>query len=116
MYDGNDWMIAWNGRLIEGSSAIEVGPWPDSTGWSNTYAKTTGCCNTFVHDLDDAEQARLLVNQAVDLMFDGIPPEMVLTEFAKIRVWREMKVDLLAGYSYKAFLPGKGYESWNPWH
>ena len=92
MYSDKNWMIAWN--TSDSVPRMEVGPWPDRTGWSNAYDMTTGCCYSLVQDLDDAEQARLLVNEAVNLMFNGIPSQIVLEEFSKIRVWKEMKVDL----------------------
>lgn len=115
LYEGNDWIIAWNPAMDSLPVALEVGPWPDRTGWSDKYGATTGCGDSSVSDLDDKEQARLLVNQAADLMFSGIPPQTVLHEFSKIRVWRDMKVDLLGAHGYWAFLPRLGYEEWNPW-
>jgi hypothetical protein len=33
-------MIAYN----PGSAKIEVGPWPDETGWSDRYHSTVGAC------------------------------------------------------------------------
>ena len=47
-------------------------------------------------------------------MFYGVPASESLEEFAKIRVWRDMDIRLPAG-TYHAFLPSKGYTSWNPW-
>ena len=116
-YDDENYMIAWDYVDLSGrknQKAVEVGPWPDKNRWSNKYEATTGCCDQAFEDLDDAEQAQILVNTAASLMFYGVPARESLEEFAKIRVWRDMDIRLPAG-TYHAFLPSKGYTSWNPW-
>lgn len=47
------------------------------------------------------------------MMFEGIPPQMILDEFSQIRVWREMRVSLISG-NYQAFYSKMGYQKWNP--
>ena len=114
IYDGNDWMIGWTSNWDGREPTMEVGPWPDLTRWSNKYHLTSGCCFTAFRGMDEEEQARRLLNEAANLMFQGVPAEMVLREFAKIRVWCQMRVRLIPG-DYLAFLPSLGYEKWNPW-
>ena len=98
-------MIAWD--FPSPKARIEVGPWPDTVGWSNDYRLTTGHCNRFFRDLSERCQAQALLNLAAELIFEGMNPGDVLEEFAKIRIWREMGVMLPAGYFQCAFLPGK---------
>ena len=110
-YDRNDYMIAWDVQST-GGPRVEVGPWPDKMGWSDDFALTTGCSDAVFHDLSEREQAQALLNQAADLMFSGIAPRDVIREFAKIRTWREMGVNLPAGYCSRAFLSTR--PNWNP--
>ena len=116
-YDDNNYMIAWDVVNLSGQKnekAVEVGPCPDKTRWSNKYDATTGHCDLEFEDLDDAEQAQVLVNLAASLVFYGVPASEILEEFSKIKVWRDMDIQLPAG-TYHAFLPSKGYTTWNPW-
>ena len=116
-YHDNNYMIAWDLVDLSGrknQKAVEVGPWPDRTGWSNKYEATTGCCDFGFEEHEEAEQAQILVNQAISLIFYGVPAKEVLGEFSKIRVWREMDIQLPGG-TYHAFLPSRGYTTWNPW-
>ena len=116
-YDYHNYMIAWDVVNLSGrknKKAVEVGPWPDKKGWANKYDATTGCCDVEFEGLDEAEEAQLLVNQAISLIFYGVPANEILGEFSKIRVWREMNIKLPGG-TYHAFLPSKGFMTWNPW-
>ena len=113
-YEENNWMIAWTPDLLESETpALEVGPWPDTTGWSGKYSCTSGCCYGHFHSLEEKGQAKRLMNEAASLMFQGIPPQRVLEEFSKIRVWREMRVAFTSG-SYQAFCERFGYTTWAP--
>ena len=102
-------MVAWN---IEPVPCIEVGPWPDRTRWSDRYRSTSGCCNMPFLNSPPAERAQVLLNLAAGLMFDGIPPEDVLREFAKVSLWRDMSVMLPGGRYERAFIAGR--DDWNP--
>ena len=116
-YDDNNYMIAWDYVTLSGrknEKAVEVGPWPDRTGWSRKYQATTGCCDLGFEGHDEAKEAQILVNAAASLIFYGVPANEILEEFSKIKVWRDMDIQLPAG-TYHAFLPSKGYMTWNPW-
>ena len=108
-FPDDGFMVAWS---IEPEPVIEVGSWPDGTGWSDRYQCTTGCCDAFFQSLARAERAQALVNLAAGLMFEGVRPLAVLGEFAKLALWRDMSVILPAGRLDRAFLPG--WLDWNP--
>ena len=108
-YDGEDWMIIWK------APNLTIGPWPDYTGWSPREGDSTGYCYAGLHRKSDREVAERLVGQALYLISDGVPVETVLREFAKIRVWREMKIKLLTPGEFFAFLPSLGYGVINPY-
>lgn len=113
MYSQDEgFMIAWD--FPSPTAHVEVGPWPDTLGWSKNYPLTTGHCDSFFGGLSEKDQAQALLNLAAQLMFAGIDPGDVLEEFAKIRIWREMRVLLPAGDFQRAFLPGK--VKFNPYH
>ena len=40
----DDWMVAWN----PGSGEVDIGPWPDRTGWSDAYQMTRGAATRIV--------------------------------------------------------------------
>ena len=102
-------MVAWDrGR----EPAVELGPHPDTTGWTRRYRATAGCCDTYFVDLPRDEQAQVLLNLAAGLMFEGVPPADVLREFAKVSLWRDMGVTLPFGQAERAFIPGN--IDWNP--
>ena len=96
-------MIAWSTRREQ---MVEVGPWPDYQRWSREYESTSGCCYSFFKNLSRAEQAQAMLNLAAELMFQGVPPENVLKEFAKVGLWRDMSVLLPLGRMDRAFIPG----------
>lgn len=103
--------------MVRGNQKLEkmrVGPWPDKTGWSDSYSLTSGCCFTFVHELPDDEIAERLMGEALVMISDGVPPSLVFKEFAKIRIWREMGVKLLEGDYECAFRSEAGYQAFNP--
>lgn len=114
-YDADNYMVAWDAPFGGTTPRqVEVGEWPDQTGWSDAYELTTGFCDSFFHELSEEEQAQALLNLAADMMFDGLAAQDVLREFSKIRAWREMGVLLPAGHYSRAFLPGSG--DWNPYN
>ena len=106
-YNGKDWMIGWT------PPHMMVGPWPDRTGWSMAYTATTGFCNLDLHDYEDEDLALALTGQALFLVSDGVPIKTVLREFAKIKVWREMKIKLTTPGDHWAFHPNVGYQRLN---
>ena len=40
-------MYGWN----QNSDEIDVGPWPDTTGWSDRYSLTGGACYTNIRQM-----------------------------------------------------------------
>ena len=108
-YNGRDWMIGWDVSKGE----MVVGPFPDTAGWSIPYESTTGCCFTDVRDLTDEEIAERLRGEALHMISRGVPVETVFREFAKIRIWRDMRIDTTAG-NYVAFYGINGYQEMDP--
>ena len=111
----NDYMIAWD-PAPNLPARVRVGVWPDggAAPWSDDYMLTTGCCDSSFHEMGEQEQAQALVNLAADMMLsDGISPRDILTEFAKIRVWREMGITLPSGHFDRAF-DGSEYGVFSP--
>ena len=104
-------MVAWNAPPQE--PRLRVGPWPDSSGWSDPYRLTTGCCIDSFAKLSDDEKAVRLVYQAIGMMFEGVPPEDVLREFAQIRVWRDMAALMPEGRCDRAFIEDEPLK-WSP--
>lgn len=94
------WMVAWNPDYGDGCriplagndlpvGAVQVGPWPDETGWSDAYDYTDGCC-----ELDRLKQPRETQLALVFITFhtlvvrDGIGPQAAHREFLKIAEYR----------------------------
>ena len=74
-------LIAWsyNGE-------VEVGPWPDTTGWSKRYGSTGGACWSWYH-LDpprDAVAADLLRTMTTMVCHYGVPLRAAMSELLKI--------------------------------
>ncbi len=64
--------------------------------------------------MPSTEQAQALVNLAADLLLsDNIEPQDILSEFAKIGVWREMGLFLPNGNYERVFL-SDNYTRFNP--
>lgn len=102
-FNSDDFMVAWT------DETVEVGPWPDRTGWSRGKS-TTGCCDAWFQEKTPAEKAQILVNVFLDLALGkGLSPTKIQQEFMKIDTWRDMKIDLPSG-RYVAHYDG----NWSP--
>ncbi|VVS93062.1 hypothetical protein [Desulfoluna spongiiphila] len=81
-------MFAWNRE----SSAVEVGPWPDTTRWSDRYDLTSGAAAVRSSGLEmtHAELIGHLFIEAMHLIIgDKVDPFAVHNEFCKISEYRE---------------------------
>lgn len=68
---------------------IEVGPWPDKTGWSDRYQLTFGACNLDRHKRPAAQQVLLLFIDFQQAVVDYcVPVADVHREFLKIDEYR----------------------------
>lgn len=71
-------MFAWN----PGTSEVRAGPWPDTTGWTETYQMTGGGCWEFVRRLPSEQAKAHLYIQAMHLIVrDGVEPAAVHRAF-----------------------------------
>ena len=103
------YMIAWNHP--DDPSAVRVGPHPGD-GWAHEYVSARYPTGDWPPANRD-EHGQGLLNQAVQLMFDGADPKQVLREFAKIEAWRELRNVQFVGYrSERIFIEGN--PAWNP--
>jgi hypothetical protein len=79
--DLDGYMVAWNtkGAFKEEdgrSESIEVGPWPDKTGWSKGYRFTVGCCFLENHTMPAADKiAQMFMDFHTCVVRDGIDPQ-----------------------------------------
>ena len=68
--------------------SVEVGPWPDKTGWSTRYAGTSGCCDAAWSDYTTEDKREWLRRFYLDLLLvEGIPQADLDSEFSKIGYW-----------------------------
>jgi hypothetical protein len=68
----DDWMVAWN----PGSGEVDIGPWPDRTGWSDAYRMTTGCCCMDRHGMTTEGKALMLfIDFNMLVVRDGVDPQ-----------------------------------------
>ena len=103
---GDEWMVAWS---IEPRPAVEVGPWPDLTGWSRPYECAAPFCEAAVKGLSMDSRADAIRNTALDLLLQGLPAADVHREFSKIQAWHG-PIRLLLGVYERATWDGL----WSP--
>ncbi|GEO42308.1 hypothetical protein SAE02_64560 [Skermanella aerolata] len=83
--------IGWNALTAKGRTEIEVGPYPDRTGWTSRYDGLGGGCMPVVHELNPAERAAMLFKDFNTLVIGhGLDPMTVHREFLKIDEYRCM--------------------------
>ena len=77
--------------------SVEVGPWPDETGWSRGYARRAGCCEEVRHGWPlDVKIGQLFVDFHTMVVRDRIDPQHAHAEFLKIDEYVErISPDLL---------------------
>ena len=54
LYKNDEFMVAWS---IERELAVEVGPWPDRTGWSDRY-QCISCCGSTLNQIAAAKRPK----------------------------------------------------------
>ncbi len=90
-YTIDNWMVAW----IPGEPmAVEVGPWPDTGGWtdhafSGRHAFAVGCCELVRQDWPDERKVMMMfIDFHTLIVRDGINPEAAHRQFLKINEYR----------------------------
>ncbi len=108
-YTINNWMIAWTPGEPE---AVEIGPWPDRTGWSYHPGHrlfTTGCCELARHEwTEDRNVMMMFIDFHTLIVRDGIDPQAAHREFLKIDEYRRYispDIDGAADTFLEEFLP-----------
>lgn len=89
---------------------LEVGKWPDEAGWSERFALTAGGCNRQLHELAEAERPQVVLNLALHVLMDGVPPDLVVREFRKVRLFAEAGIRLPGGWYRSVLFGGR----WDP--
>jgi hypothetical protein len=87
-------MIAWTSPddeyFTDTAGKIEIGPWPDKTGWSDRYCYTTGACEMSLHEASaDGRIMQLFLDFNAIVVRDGINPQEVHKAFLKIDEYRQ---------------------------
>jgi hypothetical protein len=78
-------MIAWT----PGTDRIAVGPWPDTSRWSDGYSMTVGACLAETHSMGlDAQRAMMMTDFNTCVVRDGIPPQAAHRAFLAIDEYR----------------------------
>ncbi len=109
-YTIDNWMVAWTPGEPE---AVEVGPWPDRTGWSCRPRRrllfTTGCCELARHEWpEDRKVMMMFIDFHTLIVRDGIDPQAAHREFLKIDEYRRRispDIDGAADTFLENFLP-----------
>ena len=91
-------MFAWNSN----SNEVEVGPWPDISGWSLKYTMTAGATWVHVRDLTHDQCIRYLYVEAMHLIVrDKVDPMAVHNAFYIIDEYRDgLAVDMPKPLAY----------------
>ena len=84
-------MIAWDppaqGEPL--GQRVEVGPWPDESGWSDAYVSTTGACYVDRHKAEPWQQVAMLFIDFHGLVVgDRMDPQVVHQAFLAIDEYR----------------------------
>jgi hypothetical protein len=96
-------MIAWTPQSYADwkpdlAGTVEVGPWPDETGWSDKHARTCGACFTEVHKQEQWQRNwRLFVDFHTLTVRDGIAPQKAHEAFLAIDEYRQLISPDIAG-------------------
>lgn len=89
------WMVAWNPGEPD---SVLVGPWPDTTGWSNSRHFTDGCCWTARQRWPlEQKVAQMFIDFHTMVVRDGISPSAAHREFLKIDEYRRRIAEDIPG-------------------
>jgi hypothetical protein len=78
-------MYGWN----RNSDEIDVGPWPDTTGWSDRYSLTGGACYTNIRQMaPDQLAAQIFIDFHMIVLRDGVDVQAAHRAFLKIDEFR----------------------------
>ena len=78
-------MYGWN----RNSNEIEVGPWPDTTGWSDRYSLTGGACYTSIREMSpDQQVAQVFIDFHMIVVGDNVDVQAAHRAFLKIDEFR----------------------------
>ena len=114
-YKLDGWMVAWNSSNGRDPGKINVGPWPDTTRWSDEYDYTAGCCFSGWAELGREEKLQAIANGFLVLVLgDGLDSAKVHAELWKILEYRTLQFDYLGHRGATVFLDGGQCSPHNP--
>jgi hypothetical protein len=83
--------IGWNSVTDKGKTEIEVGPYPDRTGWTGRYDGLIEGGMPIVQELNSAERSAMMFMEFNALVIGhGLDPMTVHRELLKIDEYRRM--------------------------
>jgi hypothetical protein len=80
------WMVGWS---LGKPDAVEVGPWPDRTRWSDRYDFVSGCCNLGRHKMPHECKVTLAFIDFHSVVNDGVDAKTASRQFCKIADFRQ---------------------------
>lgn len=85
------WTPAWEHHADNPTKGkVEVGPWPDRTGWSDRYSMTVGACLMERHKAPEWQQiAMVFIDFHSVVVGYGIDPQEAHTAFLAIDEYRQ---------------------------
>lgn len=109
-------MIAWNSPdASRGVDSVEVGPWPDQTGWARDYRKSAGSCFADWRHLSKQDRLREIVNGFFYLVLgEGLDAAAVHRQFWKIAEYRELEMSFLGMGNHIIFQGHGKCDPYNP--
>lgn len=79
-------MIAWNKN-----GEVEVGPWPDKTGWTKPYMLSGGACEFQRRALTEDKRLQLMfIDFNTIVVRDGVDPQTAHNAFLAIDEYRAL--------------------------
>jgi hypothetical protein len=115
----DSWMIGWTPTWVKDEpnpGAIEVGPWPDTTRWSDAYVNTSGCCNAGWDELTSSEQKmdEIIRGFYQLVLADGIDAFALHLEFCKIDGYLDYEGSIGFGGGTAIFFQDGRLSPYNP--
>jgi hypothetical protein len=86
-------MLAWN----PGTNEVEVGPWPDKTGWSKKYKMSSGACNLERHSKPKEWKLMSFIDAMHVIIRDKVDPLAVHMAMLAVDEYRDGCSDDMPG-------------------
>jgi hypothetical protein len=85
-FNATNGMLCWD----PGTDRVEVGPWPDTTGWSNKYERSTLACYHDIRKEFLSERRAIIFIEAIHLIIrDRCDPDAVHRALLNLEEYRD---------------------------